>query len=484
MVNMRFTESIASTHRRSLAAWLDILERQHPSSIDLGLDRVGQVWRRLGAPRPARRVITVGGTNGKGSVVAFLDAAATANGWRVGAYTSPHIHRYNERIRINGADAQDSDLVRCFEQIDAVRGNTTLTYFEVGTLAALSLMAQSVPPLDLAILEVGLGGRLDAVNIIDADVAIVTTVALDHQAWLGDTRARIAHEKAAIARRGRPLIIGERNPEPALLATAESLGARPFRLGVEFDWSTDGLRRLFRFGMGEPVALPPVLPLSAPCQFDNASTALAALAALMDSGVKVQPVDAAVAAHDDLALPTTAAVPDVPVVQRSFDLSLAAGGLVHTQLAGRLEKLSVSPEIVVDVGHNPQAASMLADWLAGAGADKITDAVFSALADKDIEGIVAPLASRVRHWYLAGLDQVSPRGLDAIQIAERVGPVLDVAQVADGATGTTTSPMSLHATVSDALEAAIAHAASAERVLVFGSFHVVDEARTSLRGRL
>jgi len=467
--------SRASPRPRSLALWLDFLERQHAVGIALGPGRVGRVWRRVGAPRPARRVITVGGTNGKGSVIAFIESAAVANGWRVGAYSSPHIHRYNERIRIEGNDASDSDIVRCFEQIEAVRGSTTLTYFEVATLAGLLLMAQATPRLDLALLEVGLGGRLDAVNIIDPDVAVVTTVAMDHQEWLGHTRAAIAGEKAGIVRPGRPLVIGERNAEPMLLTGAASMGAHIARLGHEFDWRTEGASRRFRCGSGEPVTLPGRLPLSAPCQFDNAATALAALVAVTGR----DGLDSSGSLRSELA----AGASSVDPIHASFDLATAAKGLADARLAGRLERISESPEIVVDVGHNPQAASMLADWLAGDGAGKVTDAVFSAFADKDIEGIVAPLASRIRHWYLAGLDGVSPRGLDAAQLAERVS-----AGIAAGGTVDPSQPLagriSIHRTVTDALAAAAAHAAPDERVLAFGSFHVVDEARTSLLGGL
>lgn len=400
----------------TLDAWLAELERRHPRAIELGLDRVERVWRALAAPAPAKRVITVGGTNGKGSTVAFIEAAAGALGWRVGTYTSPHLFRYNERIRLFGADADDTAIVAAFERIEAARGDTPLTYFEFGTLAALLLMAEA--SLELAVLEVGLGGRLDAVNIIDADVSVVTTVALDHQDWLGETRAQIGREKAGIARAGRPFVVGERNAEPALLAAAEAAGARVFQLGRDFD--------------GLPATAPKRLPLAAPCQEDNAATALAALVAL-DADV---------------------------------DMAKAATGLASARLAGRLQTLRVRPDIVVDVGHNPQAASVLADWLGAHPA--ATDAVFSALADKDIEGITGALAPHIRRWHLAGLETVTSRGLNATALAQRLAGIIASDSIVQ------------HPTVVDALQAARAALRPDERLLVFGSFYTVAEAGQAL----
>lgn len=487
MIDANHPRTCGSPCARSLDAWLSDLERRHPSTIELGLNRVGLVWRLLGSPRPGKRVITVGGTNGKGSVVAFLVAAARANAWRVGAYTSPHIHRYNERFRINDVEASDSEIVRCFEQIDAVRGRTPLTYFEFSTLAGVLLMAEASPALDLAVLEVGLGGRLDAVNIIDPDVAVITTIALDHQEWLGETREAIAREKAGIARSRRPLIIGERAVEPALIAAAGSVGARMFRLGHEFDWCTDDRERFFQFEMTEPVPMPFQLPLIAPCQPDNAATALAALVALAEIDKGRRPDETRVSrrqlagarAFDLEGVDSVAPVAGPPY----FDLAAAAAGLVDAHLPGRLERIAKAPEVIVDVGHNPQAAATLAQWLDAENADTTTDAVFSALADKDIEGIVAPLVSRIRHWYVAGLDHASPRGLSAAQVAARMERFAadDGGSIEIEASGRPCLRMSLHATVTDALSAATAVADPDDRVLVFGSFHVVDEARTSLR---
>ncbi|HZX81198.1 MAG TPA: Mur ligase family protein, partial [Lysobacter sp.] len=216
----------------ALNDWLDRLERQHPRPVDLGLERIRAVHARLGLSRPAPVVITVGGTNGKGSTVAFIEAIARAQGLRVGAYTSPHLLRYNERIRIDGRDADDAAIVEAFEAIEAARGETTLTYFEVGTLAALWLFERT--ELDLAILEVGLGGRLDATNLVDADVAVITTIDLDHQDWLGDDVESIGFEKAGIARAWKPLVLGDDDPPSSVLRHAYAIGAKAWRIGCDF----------------------------------------------------------------------------------------------------------------------------------------------------------------------------------------------------------------------------------------------------------
>ena len=484
-----------------LGEWLEILERRHPVAIDLGLERVGDVWRRLGSPGPASRVVTVGGTNGKGSVVAFMEAAARASGWRVGAYTSPHIDRYNERIRIDGADAADADIVVAFERIESARAGVSLTYFEFGTLAALLLMAQARPALDLAVLEVGLGGRLDAVNLIDADVAVVTTVALDHQDWLGDTRAKIAVEKAGIARSGRPLVVGERSPEPALLSTAAAIGARLVGIGREFDWQLEGNVRRFEMAGHRALHLPTRLQLAAPCQWDNAATALAAilmLAGPQRSGDSRQVVGAIGDQADNApAVPGTGAAVVRPLLDQSgmrdyrrlpsLDPARAAAGLADARLSGRLERVALAPEVVVDVGHNPQAAEELARWLEGDGAGIITHAVFSALNDKDIEGIVAPLLPLIARWHVAGLEGVTPRGSSAHALGERLIDLI-ASRLSDERNverdGAPMPSLTVHATVADALAAARSQSRADERVLAFGSFHVVSEVRKALRGGL
>ena len=421
--------------KATLEEWLDHQERLHPSAIALGLERVRAVWERLGAPRGGPIVIVVGGTNGKGSTVAFLEAILAASCLRVGAYTSPHLLRYNERVRIAGAQVDDATLIAAFERIELAREDTPLTYFEFGTLAAL--LAFAATPLDVVLLEVGLGGRLDAVNIVDADAAIVTTIDVDHAELLGTDRESIGFEKAGIFRRGRPAIVGERQPPAALLEHAESLGARLDRAGIDFAHreAPAGWTWIHRDGTRHDL---PETRLDAPSQRDNASAALAALHALR----------AQLAVRDDA------------IVE----------GIATATLPGRLQRLRFAPELVVDVGHNPQAARELGEWLDRHPVPGRSHAVFAALGDKDIAGIVVPLAARFDAWHLAGLAAESPRGTDAAVLATRAGEAL-AGRIAG-----------LHENVADALAAALAHAGAGDRVLAFGSFLTVAAVLRAVMG--
>ncbi|GAB3791224.1 bifunctional tetrahydrofolate synthase/dihydrofolate synthase [Dyella agri] len=414
---------------RTLAEWLAYQEHVNPRSIELGLERVRSVWQRMGASAPARRVVTVGGTNGKGSTVALLEAMAQGAGLRVGSFTSPHLLTYNERVRIDGQDADDAALVASFERIEAARGDTPLTYFEYGTLAALDLFARA--GLDIAILEVGLGGRLDAVNIVDADVAVVTTVDLDHMDWLGPDRDSIGREKAGIARAGRPAIVGEADPPTGLLDALAVAGARVERAGVDFfvERHADGWCWRHRDGTAMDLPAP---ALAAPVQYANAAAAIAALHALWIDGGPLAPQD------------TYAAV---------------CRGLRHARIAARLQSLGGDPPLIVDVGHNPQAARALAAWL-DAQAPARTHAVYGALADKDVAGVIAALGARIDHWHLAGLDGASPRGLAVDALADILRQTLPQAR------------HDRHADVASALSAAQARAKPGERILAFGSFFV------------
>lgn len=422
---------------RNLAEWLAYQEHVNVHSIELGLDRVRQVWQRMGAPTVAPRVITVGGTNGKGSTVALLEAMSRAAGLRVGSFTSPHLLRYNERVRIDGADADDAALVASFERIEAARtaGDELaipLTYFEFGTLAALDLFARA--GLDLAVLEVGLGGRLDAVNIIDADVAIITTVDLDHMDWLGIDRDSIGREKAGIARTGRPAIVGELDPPAGLLAALEACGARGERAGQDFHAQRqegNGWRWLHRDGTA--MALPDPR-LSAPVQYANAAAAIAALHALWRA--------------------------DPSLSARDWPAAIASG-LQTAQASARLQNLGGDPPVLVDVGHNPQAARALAAWLDTQPKTRV-HAVYGALADKDVAGVLGALGSRIDHWHLAGLQQSSPRGLAVDALAALLRQTLPAASFGE------------HADVLAALAAAQAAALPGERILAFGSFFVAS----------
>ncbi len=414
-----------------VAAWLDHQLRLHPKNIEMGLERVRPVAERLGVLRPAARVLTVAGTNGKGSTVAMLEAACLAAGLRCGAYTSPHIERYHERIRIDGREVEDADLIAAFEAIEKARADIPLTFFEFGTLAALWLFARA--GLDVAVLEVGLGGRLDAVNLVDADIALLTTVDLDHMDWLGPTREHIGREKAGVFRSGRPALVGEREPPASVLEHAATIGARLERRGLDFDVEADAGGLSYRDAQGR-LRLPHP-QLAAPAQLDNAALATRALRLL--------------------GLPEAA----------------IAAGIANAAPRARLQRIAGVPEIVLDVGHNPQAARQLAEWLDAH--PKPTVAVFAALADKDIEGVVAPLRHAIARWHLAGLD-VAGRSQSAEAVASRVWAAVPDAHLHP------------HADVEAALRAALAEAGAESRVLVFGSFHTVGEAFACLRqlGRL
>lgn len=348
----------------TLEAWLARLEAAHPVGIDLGLDRVAEVARRMGLlARPiAGRVITVAGTNGKGSTVAMLEALARAHGLTTATYTSPHLIRYNERLRLDGQEASDAILMAGFAAVEAARldGETvSLTYFEVGTLGALWAMAQH--PADIALLEVGLGGRLDAVNIIDPDVAVVTTVAQDHAAFLGTDLEQIGREKAGILRPGRPAVLGSRELPASVRQVAAELGARVFALGDDFRWDD---------------SLPdPGLPL------DNAATALKALEL---AGVALDP-------------------------------AACRRALTEVRLPGRMQWLG---QWCLDVGHNPHAARYLAERLAAAPCAGRTWALLAMLGDKDADGVIAALAPAVDGWVTASL--AGERARRADDLAERL----------------------------------------------------------------
>lgn len=411
----------------SLADWLAWQERLHPRSIDLGLERVREVAGRMGLLEPAPVVITVAGTNGKGSCVAMLEAMLAGAGYRVGAYTSPHLLRYNERVRICGEEAGDAALCESFARIDAARGAISLSYFEFGTLAALDLFARA--GLDAMLLEVGLGGRLDAVNILDADVAIVSSVGVDHREWLGQTRESIGREKAGIFRPGRPAVCGDPQPPASIEQEAARLGTPLYRLGREFraEPADEGWR--YR-GPGAPegrVLPDPALPGAA--QRRNAACALAALGLL----------------EARLPLPPGA-------VER---------GLTGLRLPGRFQRFAGPVETVLDVAHNPDSARTLAELLRAHPVEGRLHAVFALLGDKDLAEVVAPLADAVDDWHVGALSGARARPVRrlAAELRARVPG----------------RPVTAHATVGRAYEAARAAARPGDRVLVFGSFYTVAE---------
>ncbi|MDQ7989651.1 MAG: bifunctional tetrahydrofolate synthase/dihydrofolate synthase [Candidatus Dactylopiibacterium sp.] len=407
----------------SLEDWLAYIEAQHSRPIALGLERVSQVLAAL-APAHRARVITVGGTNGKGSTCAMLESILHAAGYRVGLYTSPHLLRYNERVRIDLREAGDAELCAAFAAVDAARGEIPLTYFEYGTLAAWHLFGQQ--PLDVVILEVGLGGRLDAVNAIEPDCSIVTGVAMDHMDYLGDTREAIGFEKAGIYRAGKPALCGDPDPPESLVAHARAIGADLRLQGRDYGFSGDRTQWNFagRAQRRSSLAYP---ALRGANQLLNAATVLAALETLEDA---------------------------LPVPMQSV-----REGLLRVELPARFQVLPGRPSVVLDVAHNPQAAGVLAENLASMGFFPDTWAVCGMLGDKDIAGALALLAPRVDHWLLCALP--GPRAADparleaAVRAAGSVAPVMHFPDP----------------------EAAFAHARKQagedDRIVAFGSFLTV-----------
>lgn len=347
--------------RSSLADWLEYLEKQHPNAIELGLERVAGVGERLGLLSPTGRVVTVAGTNGKGSTTAVLESLLLEAGLSVGLYTSPHLLRYNERVRVDGRSVEDRDLIAAFERVEAARGDIRLTYFEFGTLAALDIFSRAAP--DVLILEVGLGGRLDAVNIVNPDVAVITSIAIDHEAWLGDNRESIGREKAGILRPGIKAVVGDPTPPASVERSLRMLNCSVLRVA--------------------DIVLPDLPDL--PLRRENIAAAVGAARML---GVPV----------DDGVLP---------------------GLVAEVQLPGRLQKLTHSGrDILLDVGHNPAAVRYLRSWLE----THVTGpriAVFAALSDKDIHAMIEACRETFNAWYVIGLPGVS-RALDVAELAERV----------------------------------------------------------------
>lgn len=418
----------------TLAAWLTHLERLHPRAIDMGLERVRAVKARLGLT-PRFPVVTVGGTNGKGSTCAFLEAMLAAGGHRVGCYTSPHLLRYNERVRIGGREVTDAGLCRAFEAVEAARGDISLTYFEFGTLAAMILFMEA--GVDAAILEVGLGGRLDAVNVFDPDVAVITSVALDHLEYLGPDREHIGREKAGIFRAGRPAVCADPDPPASLLAHAQALGARLRLAGRDFGHEPGGGHWRFWRQEGGVAQVRDGLPLPALAGAHQLGNAAAAIEVLTLLPPHLRPTDAGI-----------------------------RHGLLNVRLPARFQVLPGQPPRILDVAHNPHGAKALAANLARHPCAGRTLAVFGMLADKDIEGVVRVMAQAVDEWFLA--DLAPPRGAPAGRLAQ----ALDAAGVR--------APRRAFATPREACCAASVSAGRDDRILIFGSFHTVADVLAEL----
>ena len=408
---------------RTLDDWLRYIERVHPQGIAMGLERVVAVKQAMGLD-PKFRIITVGGTNGKGSACAMLEAILDHAGYRVGCYTSPHLLRYNERVRIGRRAASDADLVRAFGAVERARGDTSLTYFEFGTLAAVWLFAQA--RIDVAILEVGLGGRLDAVNAFDSDCALVMSVALDHMDYLGADREAIGYEKAGILRPGRPAICADPDPPQSLRRHAAAIGAQLFVRGSDFRYAAERLQWRYEGPHGAKYGLPyPVL--RGAHQLANASACLAALDSVRD------------------ALPVS--------------MNDIRTGLLGAETPARFQVLPGQPSVILDVAHNPAAAQALAVTLAEMPRGGRTFAVFAMLRDKDIAGVIAAVESRIDGWFVAGID--AARGADRATLEK----MLHEARVRGTITGCQT--------IADAYAQACDAAAQNDKILAFGSFYTV-----------
>ncbi len=413
--------------KRSLTEWLSYLESIHSIEIELGLQRISKVADILNISFPNSEVITVAGTNGKGTTCAFLENALLAQNKTCAVYSSPHIERFNERLRVNRVDIDDDALVAAFEQIEHARGEISLTYYEYTTLAAFIILMAKQP--DVVILEVGLGGRLDATNIIDADIAVVTTIDLDHQAYLGNTREAIAFEKAGIMRANMPTVIGDTQPPQSLAKHASDIAAVPYFREQNFTvkeadngswcWRSDNAE----FSNLVVCHIPQ----------DNVATALMVLNLLTQK----------------LAL--------------SIDTDFINQTIAQTKVPGRIEKFIDGCDVILDVGHNPQAARYLGLQLQKMAYGNIY-AVIGMLVDKDIENTLAPLMSIVDHWYIGTLDVA--RGCEAKKLAEH-GQI-------------DTAKMNCFDNVPQAFRMAKQNAKAADLVLVFGSFHTVAQIRRLL----
>ena len=410
---------------QTLQEWLSYLEGLHPKTMDLGLERVAEVRRRLQL-EPAFPLIVVGGTNGKGSVCALLESILHAAGYRVACYTSPHLLDYNERVRINKRQATDAELCASFEHIEQARGDISLTYFEYGTLAAMQcFIARDV---DVAILEVGLGGRLDAVNVFDGECAVVCSIDIDHAEYLGNTREKIAFEKAGIFRQGKTAIYGDPDMPEAIAGQADKVGANLLRLGQDFSFKTSELQWDFE-GVDKRSSLP-YPALRGAFQMNNAATVLATLETLKEK------------------LPVSMAA-----VRR---------GLTEVELAGRFQVIPGKPMLILDVAHNPHAARALAKTLSGMPESPMTYAVCAMLKDKDMAGVVREMMWQVDVWLVAGIAAV--RGASADELAQVVRQEIVQGEVQS------------FASVTEALHHARKVAGENDRITVFGSFYTVAEA--------
>ncbi len=421
----------------NLETWLALLEKRHPQSIDLGLQRCGEVYQRLGSPRPAKMVYTVAGTNGKGSTVAYLAAMSGALGQSYGTYTSPHIFEFNERISIMGEAVSNETLVDAFEQVEAARGDISLTYFEFTTLAGFVILQQQ--KLDCAVLEVGLGGRLDTVNLVDADCVVITPIGLDHQYYLGPDIESIAREKAGVIRQGIPVICTQSEPPEALLQIARQQQARVFIRDRDFsiDQTSTDDESLFRYSFRGQTLLVSRPAMAGGHQLDNLAAALTALLVL----------NPACADHADRI----------------------SAAIRACNVTGRLQKVAVSPTILLDVGHNHLAAVVIAEHLQKAGCTNVR-CVIAMLRDKPAETVAMALEPVCKHWYCS--PSPGQRGQSGEDLASRIQSAAPTASIRH------------FNSVEESLRTALMDSAADETLLVFGSFTTVSAAYQWLRNHI
>ena len=417
----------------TLSEWLAWQEQLHPSEIDLGLERVAKVYHRLIPHQSRHKVITVGGTNGKGSSVAMLQATLQAAGFQIGCYTSPHIVKYNERITLNGVEVDDQTLCQAFERVDQARGEISLSYFEFGTLAALDIFNQH--DLDAVVLEVGLGGRLDAVNIVDADVALITNVDLDHQAWLGNDREAIGFEKAGIMRAGRPAVFGDSRPPQSLLRHAEAIGAELYCLEGDYQYQVHSSGWRWSSSNGSREALP-MPAMRGDYQLQNAAGVLMALECLKDQ---------------------------LPVSQADV-----RNGLLSAKVAGRFQIISSPIRQIFDVAHNPHAVEQLKANLEAMQPLGRSRAVFAMMADKEIAQVIEIIKPQIDQWYIGGLS--IPRAASTDQL---VGLLNE-----QGITELQKLP-----TIADAYHQALSDSGPADQIIVFGSFYTIAAVMAAMQER-
>jgi dihydrofolate synthase/folylpolyglutamate synthase len=410
----------------SLKGWLDWQESLHPLAIDLGLERAAQVYHAVNPDCVKPLTITVAGTNGKGSCIAYLEAIYRAQGYRVGAYSSPHILKYNERIKIDGKPVADDKICEAFARIESVRGNTSLSYFEFGTLAALDIFWRS--GLDVQLLEVGLGGRLDAVNIVDPDVSLITSIGIDHVDWLGATREAIGREKAGIFRAKIPAIVGDCDPPKSLLQSAVDKDARLYCIGRDFGYKKQTTTWDW-FAGARCISHIPEPGLKGEHQYRNASAAILAVEVLAK---------------------------DLPVSDRSIRI-----GLKNIQLLGRFQLINDKIPVLLDVGHNPEAVKTLVDYLNMTFPGKRIHAVFSMMKDKDIASVLEIMNPVVYDWFFAPL--ANPRAATEPLMRE-IFSQSPATRISFGFTGFT-----------EAFNAAKSQAREDDLLLVFGSFFLVSD---------